>query len=784
MLADLRRALRVLGSRPWETLVVIATVASGLAVNLVLFGVVRGLYVQERSVPAGDRLLWISFVEESSDGAVIQLPPRSFLDRLSAGGPWDAVGGISAEAVPYALGGRARYRSWVAHVTPRFHALEGVRMAAGRFFEDEDTVKGGGSVAIVSHEEATAAFGSATAALGRTVRVGGADHQVVGVLPADYDAGEYAVRVPLGPRVADAGPQRLRTVVRLRPGESRERARAELEAFAQEGEVETPPVAVRVGGEKEVLSTGRAVREATPVLLVAGAVLLIAIANLAAVLLGRGLRRAREIALRRLLGAGRWRLMRPLLLESALVAVLSVAVGILLSAAAFRFLFGSFPTADAPRVGPALLGYGVGLAFVVLILGGCWPAFVSGGVDPAETIRSGAGSVVGPGRRTARAMGMALATEMAVALCLVLATAELASSALERHRRGVGFDPEGLVHVELPAGTLDPGQVASLIGRAEARASVRAAAATAVHPVTDPTRMELDHGGPVALEAAPPPRALRIVTMWGEPLDLLEIPVVSGRDVTRAEVAAAAPVALIGRTGAAALFGAADPIGRRLRVGYGPSKAPGPWMTVVGVVGDVLDQPLFQHEAPPAVWTPAPQPDPSPLVLWARPARGATAEGRRSLANVVTTTTGMESPTFLLTDEWVRTQTREARLEAGLSAVAATMAVLLCLLGLYGLTRLVSLEREPELGVRSALGAGRLRLITLVLRQTLPYVATGAGIGTSAWLVIDRMVLTTDANGSAVVAATALFAGLVVLTAVGPILGAVSTDPSRVLRSA
>lgn len=783
MIQDLRRALRSLRAHPHVTVVAVLSIGIGLGVNLAFFGILRGFLFQERKVPAADRLLWVELVERGVDGPEVVRPPGHFLGLLAGGTSWDAVGGWDARLGRRVVGGRATYATWVARTTPGFHALEGFRPAAGRLFEPADTAAGATPVALLTHAEAVSTFGSSAAALGEWVEVSGEEHLVVGVLPPEallgYDYGGHPVRVPLAP--VD---QPTKVVVRLKAGVSPERARAEIETLAVR--LPDPPLAVRVGREKEVgRDLVRATRFGAPPMLLAMAVLLVAAVNLTTVLLSWGLARRRAVALRRLLGAGRWAILRPLVLESALIAAGSGAVALLLAWLCFRSGLGFPAVSDQPRLSVPLLLYGTGLMTLVVLVGGCWPALISGRVDAAALIRSGGDAVAGPGRRTSRAMGLVLALQVAVAVPVVLVTGSLVRGAVEEGRRGMGIDPSGLIHVELAPSALGAADAGAIVERVASEPTLRRAAATVVVRVANRERVELDRGVP-RLPDAPPPRGLRIVGMEGESLEVLGVPLLAGRDIAPDEARRGAPVALVGRTAARALFGSEDAsvMGRRLRIRGGPGEEPGPWLTVVGVVGDLRDQPLFQDEPPPAVWTPGTthaggRPT---TTVWARPEAGDMVAGSRALASAVAAATGLPAPPVEVTGAWVRRQTQSSRVAAGATGVTASLAILLCLLGLHALTALVVVQRRRELGVRSALGADTTGLVRTVFGHVLPPLALGAAGGAMLWIVAGRVVPSAGSAGWGAAAAGAVFSVLVAATALRPALQAARRNPVRVLR--
>ncbi len=782
MLQDLRRALRALGAHWRSTVVAVLSVGVGLGLNLTLFGVLHGLFLQERDVPERDRVLWLALVERDGTDTQVQPPPRSLLGVLAEGREWEGVGGWD---------GRLVAGTWIRSTTPGFLSLLGVTPSAGRFFQPEDTLAGAEPVAIVAYERALASWGSPGSAIGRQVQVGGTTRTVVGVLPPEWDPGEFPIHLPLGGSSAEPDRSRVRAFVRLRSAADRERATAEIELLvARVADTEGRVVGVRVGGEKEVLGDGGAARQSAPPFLLAATLLLAATVNLATVLLARGLARRRDLAVRRLLGAGRWPLLRPLLFESLVLAVIAGAVGVATAWGTFRTVLAFIPGPDAPRIGLPLLALAGALMAVVVLVGGCWPALVSGRVGAAEAIRAGSQSVVGQGPRVARAMRLALALQVAVAVPVVLVAGSFAARVVVAGTSQIGFDPTGLVHVQLAAGPDDDLDVRRVLDRAGEEPALSDVAATAVLPVTDPARVEVDRDGH-GLAAAPPTRSFRLVGTTGDALGLFGVPVLAGRALSPAEAAAGAPVALVGETAARQLFGAGDgsgrplhaALGRRLRVLGADGTAGTPWLTVVGVVGDVRDRPLFQEVPPPAVWVVTELPGSGATTVWARATGLGEPAAVRGLGAAVAAVGGPEAPRVEVTAAWVREQTAASRLTAWGTGLGAAFAVLLCLLGLYGVTALQVVSRRRELGVRSALGASAKGLVRTAFGGVAAAVAVGAVLGLAGWFVVQRLVLTHAPEVLGVAGAAALFLALLLVAAGGPASTAARVSPVAVLRS-
>jgi putative ABC transport system permease protein len=736
MRTELGRALAALLRRPGATLVAVISIAVGLGANVAVLGWAWGVLFHERETPESRRLLWVAVVEWSPGGPSVLPPPDEALGFLAGGSSWDAVGAWDGALVTVE-GAGGSVREWIRWVTPGFFANQGITAAAGRLIAPGDTLPGAEPVTLLSHGRAVGWFGSAAAALGHTVRVNGVPRVVVGVIGPEWDAGETGVHLPLA-MGATRGRDRVRLWVRLPDASRAMRVRADAEIRVRLASLRTEdggPVGVRTGSEKAVLRADQSLDAGTFVLPLA--ILLVACANVAMVLLARGATRVPELATRRMLGATSWDVVRPLLVEGAILATAAGALALAAAELAFRTVL-TAPGPDAPGLGAPVLVAAALLVVVVVIGTGAWPALVAVRVGVADVLRTSVHTVTR--HRDHRLYGVLLAVETALAVALVVTASETVRHATLEARRGVGYDPEHLVQADVDLGTIDGGArtLAGLVEDLSTAPRVLAVGAMALRPLPERNSIDVD-GAEVQLPASIPPTAPRMAWITAGLRRTLGLRLLEGRDPDVGEFTTDAPVALVNETAARLLFRGRPPVGKRLRVADGAAAA-STWLTVVGVVSDVRDQPLFQREAPVAIYTPCADAVGSvPARVFVRTNGDLTAVSealRRSLERIMPD--GV--PRIRTTAEEVRREMGLPRLEATVAGASGGFALLLTCLGVFGLTLLTVNRERRALAVRAALGASPLWVVLVALSRVGGPVAAGATAGIVLRVMVAPLV--------------------------------------------
>jgi putative ABC transport system permease protein len=689
----------------------------------------------------------------------------------------------------------------------------GARPALGRSFTAEEDRFGGPKVVILGHALWQGRFAGDPAVLGRTVAIDGVPHEVVGVmpprfaLPTDFgeDAAEptqlYVPRAPEPDELVEFGSHGDHTAARLRPGATVARATAELHAAMEqltaEGRYDPRENhdAFAVPLADEILGEHRPV-----VAMVAAAallLLLIACANVASLLLARGARRQRELALRAAVGASRARIVRQLLVEGLLLGLLAAAVGLPLARAALHGLSSTLgvqvPRAASAAIDPRAIGFALALAVLTTLLFGLVPALQSARPDLAETLREGGLRTRGGAAHRRWRRGIVVA-QAALAALLAVGAGLMVRSLDSLTRIDIGFEPRGVLtaRLNLPAARYaEPLDVVRFYRRVveEARAipGVRQAALVRVLPLGESIGdYGIDVEGFDELANGPAQADWQVVSEGAS--EALGERLVRGRFLQRGDDENAPDVGLVNEAMARRFWGSQDPVGRRFRVG----SMQRPWVTVVGVVGDVRHNGItgvvkakfyrphaqFHRSRGGATRDMALvlKTDGDPLAL----AGGIFAAVRRLDPEVPVSR--VRSMT-----EVVGSSIATPRLASLVLSLFAGVAFALCAVGVYGVLAYGVAERRQEIAVRLALGARPSHVSGQVLAEGLAAVGAGLLVGLLAAAFLTRLLIgllhgvrpldpATYAGVGSGLVIVALLAGLV------PALRATRTDPAEALR--
>jgi predicted permease len=750
--ADLRHALRGLRRAPAFTAVAVGTLALGIGATTIVYALVDGILLRPLPIVEPERVVLAREIDAQGNEFSASWP--NFVDWRERA---RSFSGLAAwRAVPLNLtgnlsGGERARRILGRQVTWNLFSVLGVRPHLGRDLLPEDDRPGAEPVCMVSHGFWRRELGGDAAAIGRRLTLDDLKVTVVGVLPRDFSiARQDDVFLPLGPALGPGSllllrgnHQGLAAIGRLAPGATLESARAEMAAIGAQlarqypdtnsGNIATarPLYEVLVGEARPMLGV---------LLLAVGAMLLIACVNLASLLIARGAGRAQELAVRRALGAARWRIARQQLTESLLLALAGGAAGVALARAGFVLVLALLPPGQARGHLVALdlrvLAVMAGVSILTGLVFGTVPALHAAGGRSSALLR---GSRLTPAGARATTRRRLLVAEVALALML-LAAAGLALRTLANLQAiDPGFEPEGTIaaQVSLPATRYTHERrrafVAAAVERVAALPGVDAAAFAASLPVEGANWYSVFIVGdqPVPPRAELPVAAFTPATPGY--FDALDIRLVRGRLFAHGDGPEAPTVAVVNETLARRFWPAGDVLGQRLKQGWPEDQEP--WREIVGVVADVktdgVDQPT-----PLQAYLPYPQVptgygvivartggDPGRL---ARPLEAAIHEVEpdlpvfdvRTLAQVL--------------DRGVATQRLTVALLSGFAVLALVMAAV----GVFGVAGYSVAQRTRELGVRVALGADPGRVLRLVLGQELRVCAAGIFLGAAGALAL------------------------------------------------
>jgi len=750
---DLRYGARMLIKKPGFTLIAVVTLALGIGANTAIFSVVNALLL--RPLPFDDLDRIVAVFERRSDAPRNEAAAGNYFDWQAQNQVFESIG---------------MYRWWAANLTgvetPErvqgfmitanlFDAL-GAQPALGRRFTPEEEQPGQDGVVILNHGFWQRRFGGDPGVVGRTIHFDGTPRTVVGVMPPEYNfppGGEMLAPLALTPQQKQS--RRNHTylaVARLKPGVSIEQARADLDAIAARLERQYPQTNAGWGAAVFPLldHTVRQYSQALLVLLGAvGFVLLIACANLANLMLARATGREKEMAIRAALGARRHRIVRQLLTESVVLAVIGGAAGILLALWGTEALKSAMPGEIVSFI-PGWMNIGIdaqalaftlGLSLLTGIAFGLVPALAASRPDLNATLKEGGKSSAGSHRRRLRS-ALAIA-EIAISLALLVGAGLMVKSFLRLINTDPGFKPENTLTMELllpRAGYAEEARRAGffrqLLERIEALPGVEAAGVVSHLPLggSNASAGFLIEGRP-----EPPPgqgNDGRYRVCSPRYFEALGIRLLRGRAFTEQDRAGAAPVVIVNETLARQHWPNEDAVGNRIRFTGDPAQ--NLWMTIVGVTRDVKH--TLDTEVKPEYYLPHAQDAWRSMSLVARakgePMALAPAIRREALA------LDKDQPVFLIrTMEQVRAQSvlvqRFAAIALGLFAA---LALVLAVVGIYGVMSYAVAARTHELGIRLALGARPVDVLMLALKQGLTLTLVGVAIGLAVAFALTRLM--------------------------------------------
>ena len=798
-LHSIRLAFRSLTRAPALTVLVVFTLALGIGATTSVYSVARAALFAAPPYPDSDRLALVW--EREPGGGESNVGFATYQDLSRDDRVFESTAAMSYWT-PTLSDGAETTRLSGQRVTWRFFEVLGVTPMLGRSFLPEEDQRGANLVLILSHNLWRSRFGADSSIVDRDITVNGVSYRVAGVLPPTFESlvvPGAELWAPLGYDAslswACRSCRHLRMIARLRADYSPATATQQLDGTYRRLREQFP---------KEYAGTGTAlvplrefvVRDTRPALIAllaaVGLVALIACFNAANLLLSRALRREGEFATRLALGASSGRLATLLLSEGLLIALAAGALGSLLALVGVdvvvRLAPEGVPRLDQVRVDAVVLMFAFGLALFTGLAASVLPAWalLRGGLH--HGIRAGARSLVGSGRHRLR--GALVAAEVALAVLLVSGTSLLLGSVTRLLGVDGGFSTANRLSMQLDLsgpGFADSGSIEQawrgVLDAVQAVPGVRSAALASQIPLggnVDLYGMHLeDRAG---ANPAEDPYALRYA-VTPRYLETMGIPLRSGRHITDDDRERAPPVVLLNEVAANRLFPGGNAIGRRLQVGGGD----GPQRTVVGIVGNTLHRAL-DREREMQVYVPAVQwgeEGGMTLVVHSDVAASSAIPAvRRALRDVVP---GVAISKVATLERLMDLSTADRRFALALFAGFAVVALVLAAAGLFGVLSATVVERAREIGVRTALGAQRGRILAMVVRQGMVLAGTGLAVGLFAtWgstRIISTLLFGVGASDPVVLAVVVTSLGAVALVASAlPAWRASRVDPMIALR--
>ncbi|HEV3410751.1 MAG TPA: ABC transporter permease [Chthoniobacterales bacterium] len=756
MTNDLKYATRSLAKRPGFTAVAIITLALGIGASTAIFSVLEAVLLRPLPYPEQERI--VEVVELNEAGRPMQFTDPNFVDLRARSRSFEALASYQQwfESV---AGGREPVRTRVAAVSSDFFRVLGVKPVVGRLLPN-DTNSGAQEVAVVSNGFWKRLLGGETNLEGLALRFANRSFAVIGVLPPHTDfPPEVDVWFPreLRPMNTSRSGHNCRVAGRLRSGVSVEQASAEIAAIGRQLKAEH-------GTEMDAVSFGiqplreRHVKDVRRVLvLVAGAVgllLTIACSNVANLLLVRASGRRKEVALRAALGASQWQLARQFIAEALLLTLLGGAVGMLLAFWGVELIERSY-SGNLPRVGeigvsPTVLLFTLTISVLTGVALGLVPALHTSRrelqVDLQETGRGGSG-----GAARTRARNILIVAQVALTLMLLVTAGLLGRSFQRLLEVDPGFEPQSAVAmtVSLPAAeNVGGGQhfasfYSRLLARLEALPGVTSLGGVSALPLMSGAAGNgtfIIHGGGKSAQTLEElqeqfkllsPAERSRIAEWRVAsagyFEAMRIPLVRGRSFRESDGPDAPHVALISQSLARRYWPNEDPIGRQIQ--FGGMDGDLRLLNIIGVVGDVRDDGL-DVDVSPTVYVHYLQ---RPLhaaqfsiVVRARGDATTLIEAMRREARAL----NPEVPTQFRTLEQVLASSLDnRRFSMVMLAAFAGAALLLAMVGLYGIMAFITSERTTEIGIRMALGAQRADVLRLILHQSFILVSLGVVVG-------------------------------------------------------
>jgi putative ABC transport system permease protein len=814
--ADIRLALRQIVKSPLFAILTIASLALGIGVNSAMFGVVQAVLL--RPLPYADPGALVAIWSDNTNNSEKNNPvsPANYEAFKAAPSLADVEGMYSFLTPAQVLLGSEPEATLVSQVTPGMFTLLGRPPALGRKFDDPGAPDG----AVLSYEFWQRRFGGDPSVIGKPLTLSGggaaAVIPVIGVMPADFTFPYASMLGPTGftrgqvvdmwwpisvhrdPRLVDrtGAPNRgihyFSVIGRLAPGASLDRARTDLDTIAEQRAIDFPDTNKGWGITLRALhdQTVGSVRPALIILMSGvGVVLLITCMNVANVLLARAAGRGRDLSIRSALGASRQRLIQHTLVESLLLSLAGGIAGLGVMWLSTRVILALAPS-NLPRLGEVSPGapvvlFAIALSVVAGAIVGLLPAGAAAGSKAQDSLREGTRTTASVRRRRARSA--LIVAEVALAMTLTVCGGLLLRSFVSVLSVDPGFNPERLLTMQIavPARYTAPearlGFYDDLEARLRALPGVTKIGGTTRLPLgsTNVTTMLEVEGHAVPRSELPEVEMRRSVFDY---FDAMAIPVLRGRGFTRQDSLTAQTVVVINAALAQRILPGEDPIGKRVKFnGEGQ-----PWMTVVGVIGNVKHGSLEEVPRPELYITYRQGPPVGPFLVI------RTSADPAPLANSVRQAIrelGADPPRDIRTMEAIRgNSVASRRFVLVLVGTFGVLSLLLAALGVFGVITLIAAERTTEVGIRMALGARPTQVLRLVLRQAVNLTLGGVAVGGAIALLLGPMlkaqlfgVRALDPLTYAVVAVALVLTAAV--AALIPARKAMSVDPVNALRN-
>ncbi|MGH9906297.1 MAG: ABC transporter permease [Pyrinomonadaceae bacterium] len=750
LLQDIRYAVRSMRKRPGFTVVALIALALGIGANTAIFSLVNAVLLRPLPFTDPDRLVWV-WGNIRSGGNRASVAPLDFLDYRNDNKTFEEF--AASFSIPLALnltGSGEPERLAAAGVTGNYFQALGVKPALGRSFLLENEKPGSDEVVILSHALWQKRFGDDPSVIGKTVTLDGKAREIIGVMPQNFSFPHpVAVWFPINFDYSEEMKQRkahfMRPIGKLKEGVTITAAQADLDMIAKRLEEEYP--ASNTGwGLRLVSLREELIGDTRPTLLIllgaVGFVLLIACANVANLLLVRATARQKEIALRSALGAGRFRILRQMITESVLLALVGGGLGTLLAFWGVDLLVklsaDNIPSTALVRIDATVLGFTLLISLSTGVLFGLVPALRTMKLNLTDSLKEG-GRGVGEGPRRNRTRSLLVVIESAIAVVLLVGAGLLVRSLIQLQQTNPGFDANNVLtmSIALPRQKYStPDKASNFFQELESRVGglpgVESVGLVTELPLSgQPNDMPFTVEGrpPVSIDQSFDADFRRVNHHY---LSTLRIPLLRGRNFTEQEVRHNAKVLVVSELLVSQVFPNEDPIGKRLVMAMGDEV-----FEIIGVAGDI------RHLALETL--------PFPAMYWPTYATGRTNLVIRTQGDPTSIAAAVRKEVHAIDpdqpvaeiktmEQWVDSSVAAPRYRTALLGLFALLALTLASTGIYGVMSYSVAQRTHEIGVRMALGARQLDVLKLVVRKGMALVLLGVALGLAGAIALTRVM--------------------------------------------
>jgi putative ABC transport system permease protein len=797
LVQDIRYGLRMLAKNPGFTTVGVLTLALGIGANTAIFTLVDAVILEPLPYPQPDRLVALGGRANKPQNDLEFVHPGEFLEWRNHARSFESL--VLTQNIPVNAQGQGGAEQisglWT---TSELFQVFGVMPALGRAFTDQETGPGGSNVTILSHGYWQGHFGADPKVLGKTIDLYGQPNTIIGVMPAGFRVAtlnpDVYLPMPLDPAKPEAvGSRSFQCFGRLRPGVTISSAQAEMTVI-EEQVAHVYPALYKGWGVTVLELHNYLAYQSRPVLLtllgVVACVLLIACANLASLLLTRGVGRRSELAVRASLGAGRLRLVQQLVVESVLLSAVGGAPGLVLGLWASRLLLLLGKDVVSPgqvehvHLNVHVLAFTMALTLLTAILSGMMPAWQASRFDLQAALQE-QGRAASEHRGQRRLRAALVVGEVALSVVLLVGAGLLLRTFSYLLRVNLGFEPDHVLTGRMLVtgdGEHRSNLVDHILDRVEVSPGVRAAGTIQFLPLGG-----WHNGGPFHFVDEPDPLPSEnmqtdVAVVSRGYFAAMGIPLLQGRPFTKQDAFDSPRIAVVSRSFVRKYLPHVDPLGHRI-IGDWSNPAP---TRIVGVVGDIRQDGLTTEPRPTVYLAQVQSPGYITYVVvrtMGQPDQLAPAI-RHAVAEVdstqpVTAIQGME--------QYVSADLARPRLYMALLGTFAGLALVLAVIGLYGLLAYTVTQRTHEIGIRIALGASPIAVLRSTLKQGATMTMTGLAIGVPSAIALSRLISTwlygvTSGDSLTYLAVAGVLSGAGLLACYIPAHRAANVDPMVALR--